>query len=100
MVVAECAEAPALLPDDAAPYRFFRVARLMGSGTQESWTAWLNLISRVLTDHLRRDHGPVAWTDPDAWQWPPSTSITVGMDPIAARSAGDSPLIGINRPNL
>ncbi|MFI6980998.1 hypothetical protein ACIBSV_20740 [Embleya sp. NPDC050154] len=62
MVVAECAEALALFPDDGALYRFFRIERGLGSGSHESWTAWLNLISDILTNHLRQVHGPVTWT--------------------------------------
>ncbi|MFD9423913.1 MULTISPECIES: hypothetical protein [unclassified Streptomyces] len=61
-LVAECAEALALFPDEGALSRFFAVELGLGSGSQESWTTWLTLIPDTLTDHLRREHGPIAWT--------------------------------------
>ncbi|WP_234439296.1 MULTISPECIES: WXG100 family type VII secretion target [Streptomyces] len=61
-LVGECAEALALFSDDALLGRFFGFELLLGSSSQTSWTAWLNLISDTLTTHLRREHGPLAWT--------------------------------------
>ncbi|MFI1977844.1 hypothetical protein [Streptomyces wedmorensis] len=58
----ECAEVLALFSDDALLGRFFGFELPLGSSSQTSWTAWLNLISDTLATHLRREHGPLAWT--------------------------------------
>ncbi|MEU6928292.1 hypothetical protein [Streptomyces sp. NPDC046374] len=62
LVVAECAEALALFQDDATLRRFFADELGLGSGSHTSWSAWLTLISEVLTTHLRQEHGPCSWT--------------------------------------
>ncbi|MEV7611598.1 hypothetical protein [Streptomyces sp. NPDC089799] len=61
-IVAECAEALALFTDDDSLRRFFAGELGLGSASQDSWTVWLTLISDTLTDHLRREHGPMPWT--------------------------------------
>ncbi|MFJ2788498.1 MULTISPECIES: hypothetical protein [unclassified Streptomyces] len=61
-VVAECAEALALFQDDTTLRRFFADELGLGSGSHTSWSAWLTLISEVLTTHLRQEHGPCSWT--------------------------------------
>ncbi|MEV7275513.1 hypothetical protein [Streptomyces sp. NPDC093111] len=60
-VVAECAEALALFQDDVTLRRFFADELGLGSGSHTSWSAWLALISEVLTTHLRQEHGPCSW---------------------------------------
>lgn len=58
-VVGECAQARALFHDDDALRGFFAETHGHGSCGHTSWTVWLDLISRVLTDHLRDEHGSV-----------------------------------------
>ncbi|MEU8133297.1 hypothetical protein [Streptodolium elevatio] len=60
-IVAECAEARALFHDDAALRSFFADTHGHGSAGNSSWSAWLDLISQVLNDHLRHEHGPVQY---------------------------------------
>ncbi|MCF2534036.1 hypothetical protein [Yinghuangia soli] len=60
-VVAECAQGLVMFQDDEALRGFFAEALGLGSCGHASWTTWLDLISQVLSEHLREGHGPVQY---------------------------------------